>query len=80
MRGIPWVPHGPNRGCPARAILGSAGPGRMACGPIAGACLGLVVGTDTRFVGEYQREYHRIDPFASDTAMSRLHGPLSKPG
>jgi DNA-binding CsgD family transcriptional regulator/PAS domain-containing protein len=42
-------------------------------GPSAGAGLGLVVGTDTRFVGEYQREYHRIDPFASDMAMSRLH-------
>lgn len=39
----------------------------------AGAGLGLVVGIDERFVGEYQREYHRIDPFASDIAMSRLH-------
>lgn len=42
-------------------------------GPSAGAGLGLVVGTDQRFVGEYQREYHRIDPFASDDAMLRLH-------
>lgn len=37
------------------------------------APLGLVVGTDPRFLAEYQREFHRIDPFASDEAMLRLH-------
>jgi DNA-binding CsgD family transcriptional regulator len=35
--------------------------------------LGLVVGTDPRFLGEYQREFHRIDPFASDEVVARLH-------
>lgn len=34
---------------------------------------GLAVGTDPQFLGEYQREYHRIDPFASDEVVSRLH-------
>ena len=34
---------------------------------------GLAVGTDAQFLGEYQREYHRIDPFASDEVVSRLH-------
>lgn len=34
---------------------------------------GLAVGTDAEFLGEYQREYHRIDPFATDEVVSRLH-------
>jgi DNA-binding CsgD family transcriptional regulator len=34
---------------------------------------GLAVGTDAQFLGEYQREYHRIDPFATDEVVSRLH-------
>lgn len=34
---------------------------------------GLAVGTDPQFLGEYQREYHRIDPFASEDVVSRLH-------
>jgi DNA-binding CsgD family transcriptional regulator len=34
---------------------------------------GLTVGTDAQFLGEYEREYHRIDPFASDEVVSRLH-------
>jgi DNA-binding CsgD family transcriptional regulator len=35
--------------------------------------LGLAIGIDDRFLGEYRREYHRIDPFASDAVVSRLH-------
>jgi DNA-binding CsgD family transcriptional regulator/PAS domain-containing protein len=35
--------------------------------------LGLVVGTDARFLAEYQREFHRVDPFASDVVRTRLH-------
>ena len=62
----------------AMAALAQAIPCEQAAlverlGSSAGAGLGLVVGTDVRVVGEYQREYHRIDPFASDVAMSRLH-------
>jgi DNA-binding CsgD family transcriptional regulator len=34
---------------------------------------GLAVGTDAQFLGEYQREYHRIDPFTTDDVVSRLH-------
>lgn len=37
------------------------------------ASLGLVAGTDARFLDEYQREYHRVDPFASDSVVTRLH-------
>lgn len=42
-------------------------------GPAAGAGFGLVAGTNLRFLGEYQREYHRIDPFASEAVVARLH-------
>lgn len=35
--------------------------------------LGLVAGTDPRFLAEYEREFHRIDPFASEAVVSRLH-------
>jgi DNA-binding CsgD family transcriptional regulator len=35
--------------------------------------LGLVAGTDPRFVAEYEREFHRIDPFASEAVVARLH-------
>jgi DNA-binding CsgD family transcriptional regulator len=36
-------------------------------------CLGLVAGTDPRFVAEYEREFHRIDPFATEAVVTRLH-------
>jgi DNA-binding CsgD family transcriptional regulator len=35
--------------------------------------LGLVAGTDPRFVAEYEREFHRLDPFASAPVVARLH-------
>jgi DNA-binding CsgD family transcriptional regulator/PAS domain-containing protein len=42
-------------------------------GPEANASLGLIAGTDAGFVDEYQREFHRIDPFASASVILRLH-------
>jgi DNA-binding CsgD family transcriptional regulator len=57
----------------ARAIPCGQGALVERLGSAANSSLGLVAGTDPRFLGEYQREYHRIDPFASEGVIMRLH-------
>jgi DNA-binding CsgD family transcriptional regulator len=42
-------------------------------GSAASADLGLVAGTDARFLDEYQREFHRLDPFARADVVSQLN-------
>lgn len=42
-------------------------------GPAANPDLGLVAGTDARFLDEYRREFHRLDPFARADVVSVLH-------
>ena len=41
-------------------------------GPVANADLGFVAGTNNDFLDGYQREFHRIDPFASEEVVARL--------
>lgn len=35
--------------------------------------LGFVAGTDARFLDEYRREFHRVDPFAREEVVAQLH-------
>ena len=41
-------------------------------GGAASADLGFVAGTDKRFLDEYRREFHRVDPFAREDVVERL--------
>jgi DNA-binding CsgD family transcriptional regulator len=70
-------PQDPGTWSDALAALARAIPCEQAAlverlGRAANSGLGLIVGTDARFISEYQREYHRIDPFASEDVVSRL--------
>lgn len=42
-------------------------------GVAANSDLGFVAGTDARFLDEYQREFHRVDPFAREDVVAQLH-------
>lgn len=57
----------------ARAIPCEQGALIERLGRAEGSGFGLVIGTDQHFMGEYQREYHRVDPFASEDVLTRLH-------